>query len=92
MIGDTAAADAFHSSERFVSYWENSQALSGSLLVYNTGRSLGQFVELMKRCDGKVAVPDAIITAVGTKVGVAFQQGAIARTLEVIGRCWCKLQ
>jgi len=68
MIGDTNSPDAYTSSARFLDYWENAQALAGSLLVYNTGRSLGQFVELMKRCEGKVAVPDVVITAVGTKV------------------------
>ena len=47
------------------------QALAGSLLVYNTGRSLGQFVGLMRSCEGRVAVPDVLITAVGTKVRCA---------------------
>ncbi|KAG2492426.1 hypothetical protein HYH03_009369 [Edaphochlamys debaryana] len=68
MIGDMSSPDAFSSSERFTDYWENSASLAGSLLVYNTGRSLGQFVDLMKKCDGKVAIPDVVVTAVGTKV------------------------
>ncbi|GLC57318.1 hypothetical protein PLESTB_001211200 [Pleodorina starrii] len=68
MIGDMASPDAFTSSHRFAEYWENSASLAGSLLVYNTGRSLGQFVDLMKKCDGKLAIPDVVITAVGTKV------------------------
>lgn len=34
------------------------------------GRSLGQFVDLMKKCDNKVAIPDVVVTAVGTKVGL----------------------
>jgi len=46
----------------------NKQALVGSILCYNTGRSLGQFVDLMQRCRGCVAVPDVLVTAVGTKV------------------------
>lgn len=68
MFGDVNSPDAFDSSHRFLQYWEGTQALAGSLLVYNTGRSLGQFVGLMKSCDGRVAVPDVLITAVGTKV------------------------
>eukprot|EP00798_Chlamydomonas_sp_ICE-L_P011612 gene11612-34319_t len=68
MIGDASAPDAFVSSKRFLDYWESNATLSGSLLVYNTGRSMGQFVELMRRCNGQVAVPDMLITAVGTKV------------------------
>ena len=78
MIGDTDSPDAYNSSERFLSYWESSQALAGSLLVYNTGRSLGQFVELMKRCDNKVAVPDMLITAVGTKVRARHENPGLA--------------
>ena len=42
----------------------------------SAGRSLGQFVELMKKCDGKVAVPDVVITAVGTKVCMWGGRGA----------------
>lgn len=66
MIG--TGDDAYASSQRFTHYWENNPSLVGSVLVYNTGRSLGQFVELLKTCDGQVAVPDVLITAVGTKV------------------------
>ena len=36
--------------------------------VYNTGRSLGQFVSLLTEKAGKLALPDVLITAVGTKV------------------------
>ncbi|KAG1676847.1 hypothetical protein FOA52_010356 [Chlamydomonas sp. UWO 241] len=68
MFGDVNCHDAFDSSTRFRGYWENSQALAGSVLVYNTGRSLGQFTGLLKNCDGRVAVPDVLVTAVGTKV------------------------
>jgi hypothetical protein len=49
-------------------YWESHAALAGSVLVYNTGRSLGQFQSLMREKTGKLAVPDVLITAVGTKV------------------------
>lgn len=66
MIGD--GEDAYSSSQRFTYYWENIASLVGSVLVYNTGRSLGQFVELLKSCDRQVAVPDVLVTAVGTKV------------------------
>ena len=37
MIGDMSDPDALCSSQRFQLYWENSAALFGSLLVYNTG-------------------------------------------------------
>ena len=47
-------------------YWEEHAALSGSVLVFNTGRSLGQIQSLLTE-KGKLAIPDALITAVGTK-------------------------
>ena len=49
-------------------YWEENSALSGCVLVYNTGRSLGSFVSLFQEKAGALALPDILITAVGTKV------------------------
>lgn len=48
------------------------------LLPHPPGRSLGQFVDLMKKCDGKVAIPDVVITAVGTKVGAGGGRRGLA--------------
>jgi hypothetical protein len=43
MIGpEHLGAAAFASSKRFRTFWENGPALSGSILAYNTGRSVGQ--------------------------------------------------
>lgn len=66
MVGEGEAADL--ATRDFCDYWEGNAALSGSVLVYNTGRSLGQFISLMHEKGGALAVPDALITAVGTKV------------------------
>jgi hypothetical protein len=52
----------------FREYWENTAALCSSILVYNTGRSIGQLTGLMDQRKDCMVVPDAIITAVGTKV------------------------
>lgn len=52
----------------FCRYWEDSAVLRGGVLVYNTGRSLGQFTHLYADKRGKLALPDVLITAVGTKV------------------------
>ena len=52
----------------FRQYWENSATLCSSILVYNTGRSIGQLTGLLEYRQGSMTVPDAIITAVGTKV------------------------
>ncbi|KAK3277093.1 hypothetical protein CYMTET_14875, partial [Cymbomonas tetramitiformis] len=53
----------------FKTYWEDSAALSGSVLVYNTGRSIGQVVSLLEEeKQGFIAIPDVVITAVGTKI------------------------
>ncbi|KAG2488724.1 hypothetical protein HYH03_012724 [Edaphochlamys debaryana] len=62
MVGDDAATAAFRS------YWEDGGALRGGVLVYNTGRSLESFLELLKAKAPHMAVPDALILAVGTLV------------------------
>ena len=40
--------------------------------VYNTGRSLGQFVSLMEEKAGGLALPNVLITAVGTKARLSI--------------------
>ncbi len=67
MVGEGPAADA--ATQRFCDYWEDTASLAGSVLVYNTGRSLGQFTGLWAEKRGALALPDVLITAVGTKVG-----------------------
>ena len=62
--GEPAAA----ALARFTHYWESEAALARSVLVYNTGRSLGQFVSLVNEQRGRLALPDVLVTAVGTKV------------------------
>ena len=66
MVGDGEEADA--GTREFCSYWEDNAALSGGVLVYNTGRSLGQFMGLWQSKAGALSLPDVLITAVGTKV------------------------
>ena len=66
MVGEGPEADA--GTGAFCDYWEDSAALSGGVLVYNTGRSLGQFKSLWQEKQGLLALPDVLITAVGTKV------------------------
>ena len=52
----------------FREYWENSAALCSSIMVYNTGRSIGQLTGLLEHRQECMVTPDAIITAVGTKI------------------------
>lgn len=47
---------------------EDTASLGGSVLVLNTGRSKGQLMSLLERKDDIIAVPDVIVTAVGTKI------------------------
>ncbi|KAF8054588.1 SPP2 [Scenedesmus sp. PABB004] len=54
-------------TKEFQEYWESSAALARSVLVYNTGRSKGQLIWLLKE-KPMLAVPDVLITAVGTKI------------------------
>lgn len=66
MVGEGREADT--KTQDFCTYWESNAALAGGILVYNTGRSLGGFISLMKEKEGALALPDVLITAVGTKV------------------------
>jgi hypothetical protein len=59
---------AVRAAADFRDYWENSATLCGSVLVYNTGRSIGQMTGLLEYRKDVLTIPDAIITAVGTKV------------------------
>ena len=67
MVGTTPEADEMTSA--FTRYWEGTAALCNSVLVYNTGRSLGQFKGLLQEKAGVLAVPDALITALGPTMG-----------------------
>ena len=66
MVGDGEVADS--KTQDFCTYWESNAALAEGVLVYNTGRSLGGFISLMGEKSGMLALPDVLITAVGTKV------------------------
>jgi hypothetical protein len=83
MVGEGPEADAM--TAEFNHYWENTAALSGSVLVYNTGRSLGQFNGLLADKGGVLPVPDALITAVGTKVFLLDRQGGTRGTAPGAG-------
>ena len=65
MVGPGADFDA--ATRRFRVYWENNAQLAGSVLCYNTGRSIGQVVSLLEEKQGALAVPDVVITAVGAR-------------------------
>ena len=63
MVGDDAATAAFTAA------WTEEGAFPpGSALVYSTGRSLESFAALVAEKGDVMAVPDALICAVGTKV------------------------
>lgn len=59
------------SSEGFETQIDTEYYIALRAQVYNTGRSLGQFVSLMEEKAGGLALPDVLITAVGTKVRFA---------------------
>eukprot|EP00803_Ostreobium_quekettii_P004176 evm.model.scf_87.1 EVM.evm.TU.scf_87.1 scf_87:8029-14871(-) len=62
MVGNDAATGAFRD------FWEQEAVLRGSVLVYNTGRNLQSFKGLLAEKSGVLAVPDILISAVGTKI------------------------
>eukprot|EP00210_Caulerpa_lentillifera_P006877 g6574.t1 len=67
MVNDEGP-DPDSAMKEFAYYWENNASLCNSLLVYNTGRSMGQFTYLLNQKAGFLSLPDAVITAVGTKI------------------------
>lgn len=84
MVGEGEEADA--TTREFAAYWEENAALSGGVLVYNTGRSLGQFQGLLEYKAGALPVPDVLITAVGTKIWRLDVQGGTRGTAT--GTVW----
>lgn len=87
-------AEADKGTAEFTAYWENNAALAGSKLVYNTGRSLGSFLSLLKDKAHCIAVPDVVITAVGTKIWLLDgngRTGARARHQHPLLRATCYL-
>lgn len=48
-------------TQEFQEYWESSAALARSVLVYNTGRSKGQLIHLLKQ-KPMLAVPDVLVS------------------------------
>ena len=84
LVGDGQEADA--KTFDFGTYWEDNAALVGSVLVYNTGRSLGQFQGLLQDKGGALPVPDALITAVGTKIFLLDREGGTRGTAS--GLAW----
>lgn len=65
MVGNGEEADAM--TQAFTDHWESNAVLRRSVLVYNTGRSLGQIISLFQEKAGALALPHVLITAVGTK-------------------------
>lgn len=63
-VGDDSA------TAEFKSWWEDAGVVRGGLLVYNTGRSLQSFQQLLADKGHCLARPDVLISAVGTKVGL----------------------
>lgn len=73
----------------FRDYWESTATLCSSIMVYNTGRSIGQLTGLLESRSDCMVVPDAIITAVGTKVFLLNQRKTRSTAR---GDSWCAPQ
>ena len=79
MIGDDAATAEFRD------YWESEALTRGSLLVYNTGRAVDKFQELCQEKQHCLAMPDVLMSSVGTKV-YNWQNGIWAEDAQYASR------
>lgn len=79
MIGDDAATAEFRD------YWESEALTRGSLLVYNTGRAVDKFQELCQQKQHCLAMPDVLMSSVGTKV-YNWQNGSWAEDAQYASR------
>ena len=61
-IGDDEATAAF------TAWWHAEGVPAGGRLVYNTGRALDLFESLLQQKGALLAEPDALISAIGTRV------------------------
>lgn len=64
--GTMVGADA--TTLRFKQYWEAQAVLRGCRLVFSSGRTLVQYLELAEEKAGLLAQPDVFISAVGTRI------------------------
>lgn len=75
MGNDTASA-------QFKQWWEQDAVGRGSRLVYNTGRAMDSFKQLCQEKQHCMALPDALISSVGTKVFQRRVDGSWAEDLQ----------
>ncbi|KAL4859929.1 Fumarylacetoacetase [Chlorella vulgaris] len=68
MVGDDEATAAFST------WWQAEAVPAGGRLVYNTGRALDLFEQLLGEKGGCMAEPDMLVSAIGTRIYVK-QQG-----------------
>ncbi|MEW5307867.1 MAG: hypothetical protein WDW36_010240 [Sanguina aurantia] len=84
MVGDDEASGAFKA------WWQEAGVTRGGVLVYNTGRALDSFQALLSDKSHCLAPPDALISAVGTKV-YEFESGRWREDQEwtaLLGEGW----
>lgn len=79
MIGNDVATATFRD------YWETEALTRGSLLVYNTGRAVDKFQELCQEKQHCLAMPDVLMSSVGTKV-YNWQQGSWVEDAQYASR------
>ncbi len=78
--------DAWQATRAFRDWWESTGVLANGVLVYNTGRSLGAVKELLETHKAELALPDILISAVGTKIFRLDTEGGTRATAS--GTVW----
>lgn len=59
------SVDAQHALRRWTAFWDETEAPSGSVLCYNTGRCITDYVKVLQP---ELPVPDVLITGDGTEI------------------------
>ena len=92
MVGSSDAADA--ATLDFREYWLSEQRVRKSLLVFSTGRTLEQYLELKREKGETLCEPDYLICAVGTRVYEKGMEGndwvENAKWRAKLEDNWCK--
>lgn len=80
-LDDTLVGDD-DATLNFTEWWRSTGAATGGRLVYNTGRALDLFLDLLESKSHCLPEPDMLISAVGTKIYSKTPEGSWAEDIQ----------